>query len=621
MILKLNTQFEDYIVKERICQNGDYREVYRAVDDSGEEVTLIVYDMNNLPECYKDGVIPEMNLIPNLLQGIFPSFRASGTFQGAGLSLKWIARKYVDGITLTSYIKNGNLFQERDALENFYNVLVGIKEISWRLDNGSHNNINTDNIIVTANPDGSTKWYIVGLNCISKPCRGNPPFDTKMLNVEFCAPETTIGIYREKTDIFSLGIVLSYILQQKHPWTGISEIESEKQAMAVAKYIRSTPPEINVDAPLYDIIKKAIAPKQSLRYKNLKEFGIDIAKYLGKEDLRVLEGFCTSWPTLDIPKEEKDDCENNCEYDSNTQQQSLSQPKANVRIEKVIGDGFKCVAGMGELKSKLTRDFIDIVKNKELAQQFQITPPNGILLWGPPGTGKTYISRRLGEEAGMLYTLIRPSDLGNTYIHGTQLLISDLFSKAEQNAKESGCSTLLVFDEIDAIVPKRGTNDDNNQANEVAEFLTQLNNCAERGVYVVATTNRIDAIDPAIMRKGRMDEVIYVGLPDEEARKELIELELSNRPHEDVDTDHIAQLTKGYTSSDIAYIIKECARCSFEESLKTNTLIKISQNLIEKTISSTRASVSEEDIRQYERTRELYSKNKKEERPRLGFLS
>lgn len=156
---------------------------------------------------------------------------------------------------------------------------------------------------------------------------------------------------------------------------------------------------------------------------------------------------------------------------------------------------------MSELKSKLTRNFIDIVKNKELARQFQITPPNGILLWGPPGTGKTYISRRLGEEAGMLYTLVQPSDLGSIYIHGSQSMIADLFSKAEQQAKESNCGVLLVFDEFDSLVPKRGNNDDNNQANEVAEFLTQLNNCAEKGVYVIATTNRLDAIDQAVTRK------------------------------------------------------------------------------------------------------------------------
>ena len=178
----------------------------------------------------------------------------------------------------------------------------------------------------------------------------------------------------------------------------------------------------------------------------------------------------------------------------------------------------------------------------------------------------------------------------------------------------------MVFDEFDSLVPKRGVNDDNNQANEVAEFLTRLNDCAEKNVFVVATTNRIDAIDPAIIRKGRMDEVIYVGLPDEDARKELLELELLKRPHEDIDTARIVELTKGYSSSDISFIVKECARCSFDESIKAKHLVKIDQPLLEKTIAGTRPSVTADELRQFERTKESFSRGQKPERPRIGFV-
>ena len=185
-------------------------------------------------------------------------------------------------------------------------------------------------------------------------------------------------------------------------------------------------------------------------------------------------------------------------------QQAPPQPKANVKIERVKGNGFKDVAGMNQLKCKLSRNFVDIVQNRELAAQFQITPPNGILLWGPPGTGKTFISRKLAEESGMLFSLIKPSDLGNIYIHGSQSMIADLFTRSEELAAKNNCGVLLVFDEFDSLVPKRGVNDDNNQANEVAEFLTRLNDCAEKNIFVVATTNRIDAIEPSIIRKGRL---------------------------------------------------------------------------------------------------------------------
>lgn len=153
----------------------------------------------------------------------------------------------------------------------------------------------------------------------------------------------------------------------------------------------------------------------------------------------------------------------------------------------------------------------------------------------------------------------------------------------------------------------------------MAEFLTRLNDCAGKNIFVVATTNRIDAIDLAVVRKGRMDSVIYVGLPDEDARKELLEMELLKRPHEEIDTAHIVELTKGYSSSDISFIVKECARCSFEESIKTKQLVKISQTLLEKTIAETRPSVTTDELRQFERTKEKFSKGRRPERPRIGF--
>ena len=618
MILKPNTQFEGYTLTRQMGKNTPYREMFHAVNEGGQDVTLIVYDMNKLPECY-NGIVPELELIPVLSQDAFPKFQDKGFVNNETTSLRWVATQYIHGTSLTKCIEQERPFPVKESLEKFYGILVAVKEISWRLNKGSHNNINTDNIIVSTDEYGNEKWYLVGLNCVSEPCRGKASFDATMRQLEFCAPETAVGIYKQATDIFSLGIVLSYILQYKHPWPDIQKMVKTINFLTVAKHFRTTTPIIETDSSLIEIVKNAIATKQSERYQSLEELGTAIAEYLGNEDMKVFECFGASPSTVVATPDKENNKDVEDESEVTMQQQTAGKPKTNVKIGKVNGEGFKSVAGMSELKSKLTRNFIDIVKNKELARQFQITPPNGILLWGPPGTGKTYISRRLGEEAGMLYTLVQPSDLGSIYIHGSQSMIADLFSKAEQQAKESNCGVLLVFDEFDSLVPKRGKNDDNNQANEVAEFLTQLNNCAEKGVYVIATTNRLDAIDQAVMRKGRLDEILYIGLPDEDARKELIELELANRPHEVVDTRHLAQLTKGYTSSDIAFIIKECARCSFEESLKSKSLIKITQELIERTISTTRASVSEEELKQYERTRDSFMRVKKEERRRIGF--
>ena len=617
MILALNTKFEGYTPVQVLGKSTSYREVYLAKNGNEQDVVLTVYDMNHLPECFADGKIPEFEIIPQLTNEAFPTYIERGNYNCDDVSLQWMTTKYVGHTTLSEYILSDHVRNEREMLQQFYNLLVAVKELSWRMGGGCHNNISTDNIIVSTDALGDTKWHLVGLNCVSETCRGRATFDTYASSRFFRAPETLVGHYNVKTDIFSLGVVLAIVLQGKHPWGEFMSADLHMPTAAIIKIMRDNAPMLAMPDALKNIVAKAIATKPSERYKSIEDFGAAIAKYLGNENLSSFECFAPAHSKpVATPPEHKAEEEESVDI---MKQQAPPQPKSNVKIERVKGNGFKDVAGMDQLKGKLTRNFVDIVQNRELAAQFQITPPNGILLWGPPGTGKTFISRKLAEESGMLFSLIKPSDLGNIYIHGSQSMIADLFTRSEELAAKNNCGVLLVFDEFDSLVPKRGVNDDNNQANEVAEFLTRLNDCAEKNVFVVATTNRIDAIDPAIIRKGRMDEVIYVGLPDEEARKELLEIELLKRPHEEIDTARVVELTKGYSSSDISFIVKECARCSFEESIKAKQLVKINQTLLEKTIAGTRPSVTADELRQFERTKESFTKGRKPERPRIGF--
>ena len=612
MILALNTCFEGYTPVKVLEESTLYREVYLANDSLGNEVVLTVYDMNRLPEVFCKGKILELDIVPNFTNEALPKFEKSGHYNDDSVSLRWMTTRYCEHTTLTDFILSDNVRNEREMLLQFNSILGAVKELSILIGEGCHNNITTDNIIVTIGKNREIKLHLRGLSCMSECCRGKASFDTNVLSSSFIAPETLLGHYNMKTDIFSLGIVLAFIIQGKHPWGHLIGTDCLISKTAVIRHIRKNMPSLELPDPLKGIVSKAIALKPSERYKSFDEFQDAISGYLGLD--RQNEFNKNSAMSTSRSQYEKED-----ESTEEHTYQMPPQPKSNVKIERVEGNGFNDVAGMDQLKSKLSRNFVDILENRELALQFQITPPNGILLWGPPGTGKTYISRKLAEQSGLMYCLIKPSDLGNIYVHGSQSMIADLFTRSEQLAAKNNCGVLLVFDEFDSLVPRRGVNDNNNQANEVAEFLTRLNDCAEKNVFVVATTNRIDAIDPAVIRKGRMDEVIYVGLPDTDARKELFEIELCKRPHEEIDIERVVKLTNGYSSSDISYIVKECARCSFDESVKQKQMVKISQIMLEQTIAETRPSVTSEELRQFEQTKDSFTKGHPQERPRIGF--
>ena len=282
------------------------------------------------------------------------------------------------------------------------------------------------------------------------------------------------------------------------------------------------------------------------------------------------------------------------------------------------GNGFGDVAGMDDLKGFITDNFINVLRNPKCAKAYGICPPS-MLFYGPAGCGKTFFAEKMAEEVGINFMKIVPDDLACTWVHGTQQKIGEVFRKAEKQAP-----TLLFFDEFDAMVPRRSGEEANQHYDsEVNEFLCMLNNTSDRGIYVVAATNHPERIDKAVLRTGRIDEMIYIDMPDKQARKSLFSLTLSRLPSDkSIDIDRLADLTEGYNCSDISYIVKTAARKMFNDTIKGKNCEYqlISQTLLEKAIAGRSPSVSGKDLREYERVRsELSPKDKTQRHAAIGF--
>jgi len=214
------------------------------------------------------------------------------------------------------------------------------------------------------------------------------------------------------------------------------------------------------------------------------------------------------------------------------------------------------LAGRPELAAFFNEHIVDIVLNRDRYKALGIEFPSAVILHGPPGCGKTFAVERLVDFLGWPSFQIDASSVASPYIHETSRKVAQVFEKAMENAP-----SVLVIDEMEAFLADREMGSGHHRVEEVAEFLRRIPEAAQNNVLIVAMTNRIDMIDPAIQRRGRFDHVIEVGFASEAEVQSLLDKLLSSLPKEmDVDSKPLARALAGRSLSDVAFVVREGAR-------------------------------------------------------------
>ena len=224
------------------------------------------------------------------------------------------------------------------------------------------------------------------------------------------------------------------------------------------------------------------------------------------------------------------------------------------------------VGGLHDIKQELKMAVEWPLKYPDAFKRLGIRPPRGILLYGPPGTGKTLLAKAVATESGSNFIAIRGPEILSKWVGESEKMVREIFRKARMYAP-----AIIFFDELDAIAPARGYAFDSRVTERiVSQLITEMDGIASlENVVVIAATNRPDMIDPALLRPGRFDKLIYVPPPDKKARLEILKIHTRNMPlAEDVDLGEIAGKTEGYSGADLEALVREAALQALKENIK-----------------------------------------------------
>ena len=473
--------------------------------------------------------------------------------------------------TIKDRIRARKLFSEKETILSTLAIISLLDELHKVNRKLGYINIVASNFVCTSKIE-SNNIVMIDNSIDENLSEHYPPQCT---NENVCqAPEYFHGKFTELSEVYAIGALMYEMLFGIEPWAiNVDMLDTTMRTLVLLKIKRKhlLIPSLNGLNPsneLMTIIGKATEYQPEKRYQSLEDLRTAISRQLSS---------------------------------------SVKDKEQHRNIRR--GNGFADIAGMDDLKEKIRYDIIDVLNDSERAKGLGITIPNGILLYGPPGCGKTFFAEKCAEEMQCHFMYVKCSDVASPYIHGGQEKIARLFEEARKKSP-----TLLFLDEVDALLRTRTKQQNASESGEINEFLCQINNCGESGVFVIAATNMPEEIDEAALRAGRLERKYYIGVPDVQTIEKLLEIQLRKRKMDNINIKDIAARLYGRVAADVKLIVDVAARLAFRNHCNIST-----QLLIE-AVRTTPPSVSKAVIEEHLRIKDKFEQKQIEgKRRRIGF--
>lgn len=575
-------------------KQGSYAETYRVKDTNGRTrfLKLINYSRLNRNQLDENGDIIEIEISKHIDHPNLCKYIDSGTLILNGGQYAFLVTEYVSGETLSQRIVRDKELSVYEIKQIAKAILSALSYLHRQPTSIIHGEITIQNTLLNlAGGLDSLKLIDFGHACYLNQKPSKP--DINELNVFYLAPERFSGVNQVQSDLYSVGVMMYQLLYGKLPWfIDVSKIkDTDKVDAILAERNKELDlPQIEkfeLDAQLTNCIAKALSYDVEDRFQKADDFIKAIDGDIKIERQSTKKKILSS----DVQKSEK-------------QIKTVSPPH---------GQGFAAIAGMEDLKNRLREEVIEPLQSPEEYERYGVTIPNGMLLYGPPGCGKTFFAKHFAEEVEFNFMCITPASLKSRYVNATQENIAQMFKEAEEKAP-----TIIFIDEMNELVPNRESDVHEMSRSAVNEMLAQMDRTGERGIFIIGATNYPHTIDPAILRSGRLDKKYFIGVPDKNARMALFKLYLMKRPYDfGLDYEKLATLTKNYVSADIQLIVNDASR----NALKLHS--KITMELLIEAIQNTHPSLNSEELKRYDyihaKMEGKLPEKKEDRQPRIGF--